>query len=215
MKEILIINGMGGVGKDTFVNCLKNYAKVMHISIVDIVKSAATNLGWNGEKDEKSRRFLSDLKVAIDRYNDANYEYVKTVVEQFKTDALLEGYEILCIDMREKEQVYKAKKDFGARSVLVVRDSVKNITSNIADAGVFSMDYDVVIKNNSTIDDLNKAAGQFVSDLRAANSKDEPEHKDVNEGASEKKEEQDEFDKKVDEFFDRLEGFLDIFFKKQ
>lgn len=215
MKEILIINGMGGVGKDTFVNCLKNYAKVMHISIVDIVKSTATKLGWNGEKDEKSRRFLSDLKVAIDRYNDANYEYVKTVVEQFKTDALLEGYEILCIDMREKEQVYKAKKDFGARSVLVVRDSVKNITSNIADAGVFSMDYDVVIKNNSTIDDLNKAAGQFVSDLRAANSKDEPEHKDVNEGASEKKEEQDEFDKKVDEFFDRLEGFLDIFFKKQ
>lgn len=215
MKEILIINGMGGVGKDTFVNCLKNYAKVMHISIVDIVKSTATKLGWNGEKDEKSRRFLSDLKVAIDRYNDANYEYVKTVVEQFKTDALLKDFEILCIDMREKEQVYKAKKDFGARSVLVVRDSVKNITSNIADAGVFSMDYDVVIKNNSTIDDLNNAAGQFVCDLRAANSKDEPEHKDVNEGASEKKEEQDEFDKKVDEFFDRLEGFLDIFFKKQ
>ena len=41
----------------------------MNISSVDKVKEAAKVLaGWNGEKDEKSRKFLSDLKDG-DNYN--------------------------------------------------------------------------------------------------------------------------------------------------
>ena len=63
MKEIVVINGSGGVGKDTFVQFCNEYTPIMNISSVDKVKEAAKVLaGWNGEKDEKSRKFLSDLK---------------------------------------------------------------------------------------------------------------------------------------------------------
>ena len=63
MKEIVVINGSVGVGKDTFVQFCAEYAPIMNISSVDKVKEAAKVLaGWNGEKDEKSRKFLSDLK---------------------------------------------------------------------------------------------------------------------------------------------------------
>ena len=54
-KQVIIINGTGGSGKDTFVEYCSEFAKVTNISSVDKVKEAAKILvGWNGEKDEKS-----------------------------------------------------------------------------------------------------------------------------------------------------------------
>ena len=44
MKEILIINGSGGVGKDTFVDKLSRYAKVIQTSIVNPVKDLAKKI---------------------------------------------------------------------------------------------------------------------------------------------------------------------------
>lgn len=161
MQRIFIINGMGGSGKDTFVQCLNELIPTLHISIVDNVKQTAKLLGWKGEKTEKDRRFLSDLKLAIDNYNDANYEYVRQKVKDF-CDGKLGKYQILCIDMREKSQIERAKEEFGAKSVLVYRDSVKNITSNVADANVFNMSYDVKVNNSGTIEDLKEAAKEFI-----------------------------------------------------
>ena len=48
MKEIVVINGSGGVGKDTFVQFCGEYTPIMNISSVDKVKEAAKVLaGWN------------------------------------------------------------------------------------------------------------------------------------------------------------------------
>ena len=50
-KRVVIINGGGGSGKDTFVEFCAKHAKVINISSVDKVKEAAKILvGWNGEK---------------------------------------------------------------------------------------------------------------------------------------------------------------------
>ncbi len=164
MKEILIINGSGGVGKDTFVGCLKELTTVFHTSIVNPVKDIAKQLGWDGAKSEKDRKFLSDLKVLIDDYNDGNYKAMSEVMKAFKSDSI-KG-EILCIDMREKHQIEKAKKEFGAKAVLVTRDSVPHITSNIADAGVFDVNYDYHIENNGSIEELLEKAKRFLQVLQ-------------------------------------------------
>ena len=51
-KRIVIINGSGGVGKDTFVELCGKFVEVKNISSVDKVKEAARILvNWNGEKD--------------------------------------------------------------------------------------------------------------------------------------------------------------------
>lgn len=161
MKKIFVINGMGGSGKDTFVKCLNEIIPTLHISIVDKVKETAKSLGWNGTKTEKDRKFLSDLKTAIDNYNDSNYEYIKNKVKDFK-EGKLGTYEVLCIDMREANQIERAKRDFGANSVLIFRDGIKFIESNIADANVFNIDYDVTVNNSGTIEELKDAAKEFV-----------------------------------------------------
>ena len=60
-KKVIIINGTGGSGKDTFVEFCSEFKNVMNISSVDKVKEAASILvGWNGEKDEKSMKLLVD-----------------------------------------------------------------------------------------------------------------------------------------------------------
>lgn len=63
--------------KDTFVKMVSrqmdktsNYMAVMNISSVDKVKEAAKIIGWNGGKEEKDRKFLSDLKELSSGYND-------------------------------------------------------------------------------------------------------------------------------------------------
>ncbi len=165
MKKIFIMNGMGGSGKDTFVGLLNEFVPTMHISIVDKVKDLARQIGWEGTKTEKDRKFLFDMKEIIDNYNDANYNDVAQKVRDFK-DGKFGDVQILCIDIRENGQIERAKKDFGAESVLIYREGVKNITTNRADANVFNVKYDHKINNSGSIDELRAKAKEFVESLR-------------------------------------------------
>lgn len=158
--KVLIINGMGGSGKDTFVKYLRNYVDLFHCSIADLPKKIATGLGWKGEKDEKSRKLLSDIKLAIDNYNDANFTYIKNKIN----DATRAGYKLVCVDMREANQIERAKKEFGAITVFVDRD-VPKILTNPADAGVYDYQYDYVIDNNGTLEELKQSAQTFAKEL--------------------------------------------------
>lgn len=163
MKEVLIINGSGGVGKDTFVAMLKHHlgGGVIHESIVNNVKDIAKKAGWAGGKSEKDRKFLAELKDLIDQYNDANYERIRILVERFKKDEV-KG-KLLCIDMREKEQIERAKKDFGAKVVFIERDAVAPIKSNHADAEVANAPRDYTVKNNGTLKDLFDESKKFLA----------------------------------------------------
>ncbi len=90
-KRIVIINGVGGSGKDTFVELCAKHANVINISSVDKVKEAAKVLvGWNGEKDEKSRKLLVDLKKISIEYNDYPTAYILEEHKKFlKSDATI------------------------------------------------------------------------------------------------------------------------------
>ena len=164
MKKIFILNGSGGVGKDTFVQCVKDYTfrikdkYVQHISSVDKVKTAAKNIGWNGEKDEKGRKFLSDIKMALSDYDDSPFKYIENQVEFFRMESY---YGVLFIDIREPEEIERAKKEFGAQTILITSNRVEQVTSNMADAGVHEYQYDIVIENNGTLEDLFDSAIKF------------------------------------------------------
>ena len=77
--KVLAINGAPGSGKTTFENML---AKEMgryydSRSTIDLVKQVAKLCGWDGTKDLKSRKFLSDLKDLLTEYNDAPMNDIK------------------------------------------------------------------------------------------------------------------------------------------
>lgn len=161
-KYIFITNGMARSGKDTFAEYLNDFVPTLKYSSIDKVKDIAKQCGWDGTKDEKSRKFLSDLKVLTSQFNDMPFQAIKTVVEQFKED---KEKRILLIDIREPTEIEKVKKTFNAKTILIKRNSVKNITSNMADANVFNYKYDYIIENNGTLDEFCWTVYKFVKDV--------------------------------------------------
>lgn len=158
-KQVIIINGTGGSGKDTFVTMCSKYAKVMNISSVDKVKEAAKILvGWNGEKDEKSRKLLVDLKQLSIEYNDYPLQYIKEQFEKF----LKSNNEFLFVHIREIDEIEKIKNLLNAKTLLVKNPRVKIITSNNSDKNVYNYTYDFVVENNGSLEELEQQAKKIV-----------------------------------------------------
>lgn len=161
-KKVFIINGSGGVGKDTFCEYIGHYAKVKVISSIDLVKDYASKMGWNGSKTPRDRKFLSDLKDLLTKYNDYPFRDICQKVLWFKED----DNEFLFIHIREPEEIDRAKREFNAHTILMVNDNVKGIYSNHADARVLEYNYDIVIDNSGTLKDLDIIAKDFVEKWR-------------------------------------------------
>lgn len=158
-KKIVIINGSGGVGKDTFVEFCRIYANVTNISSVDKVKEAAKILGWNGVKTEVDRQFLSELKSLSSVYNDNPYEYVESNVHKFMND---NSSYLMFIHVREPEEIERIKGNFGCITLLIKNDNVDKIVSNDADANVENYKYDYIIYNDGDLKTLGNKAADFV-----------------------------------------------------
>lgn len=159
-KRIFVINGMAQSGKDTFISMVarkvsvKNYSSVMHI------KEAASLLGWNGGKDERSRKFLSDMKKLSSEYNDFPYKKIENIIEEFYNDTI---NDVLFIHIREPEEITRIKIDYPEiRTILIVNRNVEHITSNESDSNVYNYEYDIVYHNEGTLRDLQQVADKFV-----------------------------------------------------
>lgn len=162
-KQVFIINGSGGVGKDTLVSLVQKHISAVNISSVDEVKKFATMMGWDGKKDEKSRKFLSDLKNILIEYNDKPFSYLKESVHDFLND---ECNELCFLHIREPQEIQRAKEAFNAITILVTRDKVKQIRSNHADSDVLDYSYDYRVVNNGSLEDLEQMAITFIHNIR-------------------------------------------------
>lgn len=163
MKNIVVINGTGGCGKDTFIKLISKYKKVYNFSSIDKVKEIARIIGWDGTKDEKSRKFLSDLKNLTTAYNDMPFESTKEAVEEFKKS----DCEIMFIHIREPEEIKRAVDAFGAKTLFIERENLDSITSNSADGRVTEYNYDYSILN-TTLEEYEKKACEFINWLEKA-----------------------------------------------
>ena len=160
-KQIIVINGSGGAGKDTFVNLVSKYVPTMNYSSVDRIKEIAKECGWNGKKTEKDRKFLSDLKYLCSQYNDLPMLCMRKNAQKFYNSK----NELLFLHIREPIEISNAVILFNAKTLLIKRNSVKHIITNEADAGVFNYNYNYVIENNGTKEELDNKAKEFVETL--------------------------------------------------
>lgn len=167
LKKVLILNGVGTSGKGEFASRLAKYVPTIKYSIIDIVKEAADVLRWQGGKTEKDRKFLSDLLDLATEYNDSPYKDVASLVDAFKNEL---PEEVLIIDMREPKDIARAAKDFGAETILIRNPNVKKIESNHADRDVENYDYDYIIENNGTLEQLNDVVKNFVDYIKGSSS---------------------------------------------
>ena len=162
-KTVIIINGAGGVGKDTLCELAAKHFKVENISSITPIKEIATACGWDGTKDDRARRFLSELKRLTVEYND----YPTTwALDKYRSFLLGEG-EILFVHIREPEEIAKlVRATDGAARTLLVRGGermTKSHYGNRSDDCVEEYDYDYIFYNDKT---LEEAETDFVTLLR-------------------------------------------------
>ena len=158
-KITLVINGAGGVGKDTLCDIAAKHFKVRNISTITPIKKIAAQCGWNGEKTDKARKFLSDLKALSVEYNDFPTMWAKGVYDEFmQTDE-----EILFVHIREPEEIVKFVKatDNNARTLLIRGGSRmrKSNYGNASDDCVENYEYDYHFTNDRS---LEETEAQFV-----------------------------------------------------
>ena len=160
--QVIAINGSGGCGKDSFVRqfAMANEGGVVNCSTIDPIKQLALQIGWDGNKDERSRKFLSDLKDLLTEFNDLSFNYVGRVIEEYKDS------DYLFVHCREPQEIDKMVKAYGAKSILITADTrVPIIESNHADRLVKEYDYDYIVTNVETLQELNEKAIEILNKL--------------------------------------------------
>lgn len=154
--NVIIINGTGGVGKDTLISMFKMYHQNMRKSYIQVihcmvpVKEAAAKMGWDGIKSDENRKALSDLKKFSDSIWDTSYKYVMGMYKYCTSpDAPLCRW--IFIQCREPENIKRLVDSIpSAKTVLITRDGITS-HGNDSDDNVNNYEYDLVFANDSNI----------------------------------------------------------------
>lgn len=178
-STIIVINGRGGSGKDTFITSACNVAsslgyKTESISSIDPYKQVAKKLGWDSNnKTDEDRKFLSDLKRLSDNYN--NYSTNYCIHEA--VNAAITKHRLVFVQIREWDNIQRfvnwMNTHFTRKVCVVDLCTVLIKNPNIADHGNDSDDhaedhedkYDYVFINNNTLDAWKIQGGFFTLNL--------------------------------------------------
>lgn len=162
-KMVIIINGKGGVGKDTLCGFANSVFKTKNISAITPIKNIASQYGWKGEKDSKSRKFLADLKQTFIDYNDLPYNYLVREYEKF----LCDNSQILFVHIRERNEINKFKQyiKIPCITLLVHRDNIIEKWGNKPDDNVEDYPYDFIYNNNLNLEDAKKDFIQLIQNI--------------------------------------------------
>lgn len=167
-KRVFIVNGKPRAGKDTFAVILNELVKVHKYSSVTRVKKLALEMGWDGKKTEKDRKFLSDLKMLTTEYSDMSFKDICEEVEKFMGGVYdVYNRNVMLIDIREPKEIDRAVKTFGAATIFIDNCNVEEVLSNSADANAntYSYNYDYIISNNGTLDDFRNTVENFYNNV--------------------------------------------------
>jgi hypothetical protein len=175
--KVVIINGIGGSGKDTFVAMCKDVLgadRILNISTVDFVKEVAEFCGWDGTKTSENRKFLSDLKRVLTEWDNVPFNKVVDDIDAWAYGRIAEGeYErsLVFVHCREPKEIEKFIEHYNidnkniVTALLIRREAAESVKQiNDSDNSVLNYSYDYVIRNEGTLDDLKESARVFLRD---------------------------------------------------
>ncbi len=164
-KQVFIINGRGGVGKDTICDCLARYCRVRNVSSITPIAEIARFAGWSGEKTLAARRLLSQLKEVFTAYNDLSFRYC---MEQYAAFCESEE-EVLFLHVREPKEIQRLQEAIGkenCRTLLIRRaDKDAETYGNRSDDEVEQMTYDLYFQNEPPLETLPERVWNFFQEL--------------------------------------------------
>ena len=172
--KVVVINGIGGSGKDTFVEKCQEIlqrACCLNISTVDFVKEVAEYCGWDGTKTPENRKFLSDLKRVLTEWNEVPLKKICQEVRAWQSIWIGSGnYHkatvfIHCREPKEIDKLLKEFQDYNPVTLLIRRESAESVEQiNDSDNSVLNYSYDYIVRNEGTVDDLKESARVFLRD---------------------------------------------------
>lgn len=159
-KTVIIINGRGGVGKDTICAIAADYYRVRNISSITPIVQIARYAGWDGTKTLAARKMLSQLKEVFTEFNDLSFTYCMKQHEEF----LASEDEIMFVHIREPEEIARLRDAIGEScKTLLIRRNDPNGTlyGNRSDDHVEDYAYDLYFDNNISLSELPEAVKRF------------------------------------------------------
>ena len=175
MVQVIVVNGAPRAGKTTFEDiCIKKLGIYgTKISTIDVIKDIALECGWNGEKTEKSRKFLSDLKKLVADNYDLPFktirEYVRILNSELERFNMENNATIYCfVDSREPDEIERIIKEFNGIAIYVDRGDGNKEYGNSSDSNTLNVKYDYIIENSGTIENLEETAEEFLALIKGA-----------------------------------------------
>ena len=164
--KIVIINGMARCGKDTFMEMCSKIVPIRAYSTIDYFKKVAKEqFKWDEEKNEKGRKLLSDLKIAAINYNNLPVnmfcEYYDNLIANNSDVKILF---CVCRDIVDIEQIKNTYSNI-TKTLLIENNRVPHISTNEGDNNVYNFEYDYIVENNGTLEELEEAAKSFVEEI--------------------------------------------------
>lgn len=171
--KVFIINGMGTSGKDEFAKAVNNEMEKQgeffrKHSSVDWPKKVCEFAGWNGAKEEKDRKFISDVNLALEAWDNSP---LQTTLDKITHEWLEYEFAYFFVDIREPYRIEKFKNmckqlNYQVFTVFIRRPGIPQITSNIADASTLkSYDYDYYLDNDGTLEDWQEKSAKFAREI--------------------------------------------------
>lgn len=167
-KLVLVINGCGGVGKDTLCDMASKHYRVKNVSSITPIKELAAACGWQGEKDDRARKFLADLKALTVAYNDYPTQWIVAHYEEF----LASDEQLMFVHIREGEEIAKfvSATDGQAKTLLIrggerMKEKCAQGYGNAADDEVERYSYDYYFVNDQPLALTEELFVAFLKDI--------------------------------------------------
>lgn len=183
---VVIINGCGGCGKDTFETMvqdelyhLENFIDQYHVSTIDPIREIDKELATiNGEpysKDKNAhRKAMAQLKRVWDENYDGSFKYLQRILNVYDAMHSSEGKRaVVFVHVREPENIQNiyfrhrlglltdTNDDWDVTSVLIYGRTSPDDFDNSADRCVENFMYETYINNSGNLEELHKRAKAY------------------------------------------------------
>ena len=160
-----VISAVGHETDFTLCDFAAKHFKTKNISSITPIKEIASRCGWSGKKDDKSRKFLADLKRLTVDYNDLPTRWA---LEEYKA-FLSSDEQVMFVHIREPEEIEKfVRATDGAAKTLLVRGGVRMRRTeygNAADDEVENYAYDYYFVNDRPLDETEENVKALFADI--------------------------------------------------
>ena len=174
---IFIVSGKANSGKDTSCELINNYVKLKALKSVNLQFSSYIKMyakvisDWNGLEDTKPRKLLQELGTDIIRKKIDNNFFINRIIDDIKVYSYY--CDVITIsDARLPEEIQSIYNCFD--NVLRINIKRPNFDNNLNSSERMHLtetalddydDYDYVISNDASIEDLNNKIKKIVDEV--------------------------------------------------